>query len=136
MTPRNLSLAVLSGLLLAASFPAFALHSLSWVSLIPLFHALRFQGARNGLLLGGVTGIVFFVSTVHWVTNSVHYYGGIPLVPASLITLLLCMVLALFFAAFGGGMVRLRQRHPLLLFLSAPALWTALELARTYVFSG
>lgn len=136
MTPRNLSLAALSGLLLSACFPSIGLPFLSWVSLIPLFYALRLQGAVNGLLLGGVTGLVFFIATVHWVTNSVHYYGGIPLIPASLITLLLCAVLSLFFAAFGAGMVRLRQRHPLLLFLSAPALWTALELARTYVFSG
>lgn len=136
MTPRSVFLAALSGFLLAAGFPAIDLPYLSWVSLIPLFYALRFQGARNALVLGGVTGIAFFAATVHWVTNSVHFYGGIPLLPASLITLLLCAVLALFFAAFGAGMVRLRQRHPLFLSLSAPALWTALELARTYAFSG
>lgn len=136
MTLRNFFLAALSGLLLAAGFPPFGFHVLSWVSLIPLLFALRFQSVGKGFVLGGFTGLVFFAATVHWVTNSVHYYGGIPVVTASLITLLLCAFLACFIAGFGAGMVRLRQRHPSLLFLSAPPLWTGIELARTYLFSG
>ena len=73
---------------------------------------------------------------MHWVTNSVHFYGGVPLVPASLITLLLCAYLAIYPALFGAALSHIRKNHPSLAFLAAPALWTALELARTYVFSG
>lgn len=136
MTRRNLAFAALSGLLMAAAFPTFNFHFLAWVALIPLFYSLRFQTGKSGFWLGAVTGIVFFAATVHWVTNSVHFYGGIPVVPASLITLLLCAYLALYPALFGALAVRLKHRHPSLFVLSAPALWTALELARTHVFTG
>jgi apolipoprotein N-acyltransferase len=133
---RTAALAAASGLLLAASFPDLDLHVLAWIGLIPLFLALKGQTVRNGLWLGGITGLFYFAGTVHWVTNSVHFYGNIPVVPASLITLLLCAYLALYPALFGAAAVSLRERHPALFFLAAPALWTALELARTYVFSG
>jgi apolipoprotein N-acyltransferase len=136
MSLRNAALAAVSGLLLAATFPATDLHLLAWISLIPLFLALQGQTVKNGFWLGGISGIIFFAGTVHWVTNSVHFYGGIPLIPASLITLLLCAYLALYPALFGAAVVHLKRYRPSLLVIAAPALWTALELARTYVFSG
>lgn len=136
MSFRNSALAALSGLLLAASFPTFNIHFLAWIALVPLLYALREQDVRNGFLLGGITGIVYFAGTVHWITNSVHFYGNIPIIPASLITLLLCAYLALYPALFGAAAVRIRKAHPTLFFVAAPAVWTALELARTYVFTG
>jgi apolipoprotein N-acyltransferase len=136
MNFRSIALAAFSGILLAVAFPVLDLHLVAWISLLPLFLALRGQGVRNGFWLGGTAGIVYFAGTVHWVTNSVHFYGGIPVVPASLITLLLCAYLALYPAVFGAAVVHIRKNHPSLVFIAAPALWTALELARTYVFSG
>jgi apolipoprotein N-acyltransferase len=136
MNFRSTALAAASGLLLVVIFPTFNIHLLAWIALVPLFLALDGQNVKNGFLLGGMTGIVYFAGTVHWVTNSVHYYGGVPLIPASLITLLLCVYLALYPALFGAAVVHLGKQYPSLLFLSAPAVWTALELARTYVFSG
>ncbi len=136
MNRRNTAFATASGLLLVVIFPTFNLHLLAWISLVPLFLALRGQNVKNGFWLGGITGIVYFAGTVHWVTNSVHYYGGIPLIPASIITLLLCAYLAFYPALFGAVVVHLKKNHPSLMILSAPAVWTALEFARTYVFSG
>ncbi len=136
MTSRNLVLSIISGLLLVAAFPTFDLHFLAWMSLVPLFIGLKDQSVKTGFLLGGITGVVFFCGTVNWVTNSVHFYGGIPLVPASLITLLLCAYLALYPAVFGAAVAHLRRSRPSLVIISFPALWTALELARTYIFTG
>ncbi|HTP06421.1 MAG TPA: apolipoprotein N-acyltransferase [Nitrospirota bacterium] len=136
MNRRCAALAAASGLLLVVIFPKFNFHLLAWIALVPLFLALRGQSTKNGFWLGGITGIVYFAGTVHWVTNSIHYYGGYPLIPASLITLLLCAYLALYPALFGAAVARLRRTHPSLLVLSAPAVWATLELARTYVFSG
>jgi apolipoprotein N-acyltransferase len=136
MNLRGTALAACSGILLAVAFPTLDLHYLAWIALLPLFFALRGQSVRNGFWLGGIAGTVYFAGTVHWVTNSVHFYGGIPIVPASLITLLLCAYLALYPAVFGAAAVHIRKKHPSLFFVAAPALWTMLELARTYVFSG
>jgi apolipoprotein N-acyltransferase len=136
MNFRSIGLAAFSGLLLAVSFPAFNLPLLAWIALAPLFLALRGQSVLNGFLLGGISGIVYFAGTVSWVTNSMHVYGRIPFVPASLLMLLLCAYLALYPAVFGAAAVHIRKSHPSLFFVAAPALWTALELARTHVFSG
>jgi apolipoprotein N-acyltransferase len=136
MNLRTAALAASSGLLLAAAFPLINLPALAWVALVPLFMALRGQGVRSGFWLGGITGIVFFAGTVHWVTNSVHFYGGIPVIPASLITLLLCAYLALYPALFGAIVVHFKGTRSSLQVLAAAAAWTTLELARTYVFSG
>jgi apolipoprotein N-acyltransferase len=131
-----MALATASGLILVLIFPTLNFHLLAWIALVPFFLALSGQSVKNGFLLGGIMGIVYFAGTVHWVTNSMHIYGGVPLIPASLITLLLCSYLAFYPALFGAAVVHLRRTHPALLILSAPAVWTALELARTYVFSG
>ncbi|HUI68179.1 MAG TPA: apolipoprotein N-acyltransferase [Nitrospirota bacterium] len=136
MNRRSVALATASGLFLVFIFPTLNVHLLAWIALVPLFLALSGQSVKNGFWLGGITGIVYFAGTVHWVMNSMHYYGGIPLIPASLITSLLCAYLAFYPALFGAVVVHLRRNHPSLLILSAPAVWTALEFARTYAFSG
>ncbi|HUK99329.1 MAG TPA: apolipoprotein N-acyltransferase, partial [Nitrospirota bacterium] len=136
MNPANLVLAISSGILLAVAFPTFDFHLLIWVALVPFFFALRGKTTKHGFWLGGITGIVFFTGTIYWVTNSVHFYGGIPLIPASLITLLLCAFLALYISIFGAAASHFKRHYPSVFFLVMPAFWTALELARTYVFSG
>jgi len=136
MNVRSAAFAALSGILLALSFPNMDIPAFAWIGFIPLFIALKDQTVKQGFRIGGIAGLVYFIGTVYWVTNSVHFYGGIALIPAMLITLLLCAYLALYPALFGAAAVHLRDHHPRLFFLAAPALWTALELARTYVFSG
>jgi apolipoprotein N-acyltransferase len=131
-----MALAAASGLLLVVIFPTPNFHLLAWIALVPLFLALREQSTKNAFWLGGITGIVYFAGTIYWITISIYYYGGYPLIPASLITLLLCAYLALYPALFSTAVVRIRRTHPSLLILSIPAVWAALELARTYVFSG
>ena len=136
MSFRNMAFAALSGVLLAVSFPVFDFHTLCWFALVPLFMVLKGKNLTEGFLLGGLFGIVFFTSTIYWVTNSIHFFGGIPLILASLVTLLLCTYLALYPALFCATIVQIRNHHPSLFVIAAPALWTALELARTYIFTG
>lgn len=137
MSRVTVLLSAFSGVLLALSFPSAGLSALAWFGLVPLLLALvQTDNPRTAFLLGGITGAVFFGGTVFWVTNSIYFYGNIPFVPASLITLLLCVYLALYPALFGAGLVFIGGRVPMLRFVAAPVLWTALELARTYVFTG
>ncbi|HYA87258.1 MAG TPA: apolipoprotein N-acyltransferase [Nitrospirota bacterium] len=136
MNLRSTALAAFSGLLLAAAFPLFNLSFLAWVALIPLFLTLKEKNVKTGFWLGGITGIVFFAINVHWITHSIHFYGGFPLIPASLITFCLSAYLALYPALFGACVVSIRSNRPKLFFIAAPLLWTTLELARTQVFSG
>jgi apolipoprotein N-acyltransferase len=136
MSRRTLTLAVLSGILLATSFPSIGFSFLAWFALVPFLFALRDQTVIGGLWLSGIFALVFFCGTVYWVTNSIHGYGHVPLVPAIVTTLLFSMFLALFIVPFGAAVVHIRTMRPGLLFLAAPALWVLLELARTHLFSG
>jgi apolipoprotein N-acyltransferase len=136
MNPRTTALAALSGLLLAAAFPVINLHFLAWCALVPLLLAVKGQNVKTGFLLGGITGLFYFTGTVYWVWHSMYYYGGIALLPAALITLLLSSYLALYPALFGAASVHIGNNNPKLLFAALPALWTALELVRTSLFSG
>lgn len=136
MSRRTLALAALSGALLAASFPAFDLNFLAWISLVPLFAALQDSSVRNGFLLSGLTGLVFFSCTVYWVAYTLNAHGPFPILSAVLITVMLCTVLALFFALFGAVVVMVRERRAGLLVVAAPAAWVALELARAHLLSG
>ncbi|MDH4162750.1 MAG: apolipoprotein N-acyltransferase [Nitrospirota bacterium] len=136
MDRRSLVLAGIAGLLIALSFPSADIPLLAWFGLVPLLLALRDRTPKEGFWLGALFGIVYFGGTVYWVINSVHFYGHIPLVPAALITLLLCSYNALYPALFGAIISRLRAKRPALIIIAAPAVWTGLELARTYVFSG
>lgn len=129
-------LAFVSGILLVLTFPPFDLHYIAWIALVPLFIALNGRGAAQGFIIGAVFGLSFFCGSVYWVINSIHYYGGLPLFPSSLITLLLCAYLSLYPALFSAVAIHARRMHPSLFFTTAPAVWVMLELARTYIFSG
>lgn len=131
-----MALAALSGLLLAASFPPIDLNVLAWIAFVPLLLALRGRSARTGLWLSGLFGFVFFCETIYWLTNSIHFYGHMPLLFASLITLLFSVILSLFIAPFGAAVIYVSATRPGIVFLAAPALWVTLELARTHLFSG
>lgn len=136
MPLRAAALAACSGLLLAASFPPLDLSVLSWFALVPLLSALRGVPAQQGFRLGGITGLACFLLTLHWLAQSLHLHGRMPLVPASLLTLLLCAYCSLYPALFGAAAVPLRRRFPHLFPFAAAAAWTALELVRTHVLTG
>jgi len=136
MTRRSPALAVISGILLALSFPSLGYSFLSWFAFVPFLFALRDRTVREGFLLSFLFGLVFFCCTVYWVTDSIHIYGHLPLLPASFITLFLCVILALFIAPFGAAVVHVRAARPDIAFLAVPVIWVTLELARTHLFSG
>ena len=75
VVPRRLLLAVLAGVALVFAFPD---HDLWWLAPVGVaLLALSTVGARprDGALLGFVTGLVFFLTTLHW---SGIYVGNLP----------------------------------------------------------
>jgi apolipoprotein N-acyltransferase len=136
MSRRTPALAALSGALLAASFPSIDLNFLAWIALVPLFLALKGLSGKEAFQAGMIAGIVFFCGTIYWVTNSVHEFGHIELIPALLTTLLLCTYCAIYPAFFCAIIAHLGPGRPALVVIAAPAVWTMLELVRTRLFSG
>jgi apolipoprotein N-acyltransferase len=135
---RALLLAVLSGVLLAASFAPTGLWPLAFVAVAPFIYALFQPPPRRAFVIGLVFGMAYFVSTVYWVVNAMYIFGGVPFATGAGVMLLLSFYLALYPALFALGAAIFRaSRLPMIavLFL-LPSLWIGLEYLRTVLFTG
>ncbi|MEK6409808.1 MAG: apolipoprotein N-acyltransferase, partial [Acidobacteriota bacterium] len=130
----NLSLAIFSGLLLVLAFPDWNLWSLGWVGTAPLIMAVvRERRFWRSLLLGSVTGTIFYAGSSHWVTYSMHNYGEIPLWLCYLILILFSATVGLFTGVFAATLALTIKRFGGWSLLAAPVLWAASEWLRLQV---
>lgn len=136
-------LAAESGVLLVLPFPVAGplphwRAALAWIALVPLLIALLvprngFSLARAGrnALLGYFCGILWYAGTCYWIQSTMRLYGGLSPFVASLILVLFCLFLGLYFALF-GFLVTLTQRatgNTALTLVLTPFVWVATELA-------
>src|SRR3954469_16305514 len=67
------ALALLSGALLALSFPKFGHPTCAWLALTPLIVAItggRRAGGRRAFALGLLSGAVYFAGTLYWLVDT------------------------------------------------------------------
>lgn len=131
-------LALLSGALLALSFPRYGHPAFAWIALVPLLVALssRRQSASRAFALGLLTGSVYFVGTIYWTSAVLRTFGGLASPLALLAMLLLAVYLALFPALTALLLSRLLPRAGPRAMLLVPAVWVATEYLRGYLFGG
>ena len=139
-------LALLSGVLLALSFPKFGHPAFAWISLVPLMIALSGWRGRaeplpgqpplRAFLLGLTTGALYFVGTIYWTGAVVGTFGGLAWPVALLAVLLLASYLALFPAVTALITARVMTRAGARGLLVMPAAWVATEFSRGYLFGG
>lgn len=131
------SLAALSGLLLAFSFPKFDLAALAFVALTPLLVALvSARSWKEALLLGIVTGSIRWLINLPWVIIVMSRYGGLPLPTGIAIFVLMSLILGLYTGGFGIMVRMIRPRDSILWWAAIPLFWTAIEFGRTYLLTG
>ena len=132
-------------MLLALSFPKFGHPAFGWIALTPLLVALSGESSlatskslplRRALLLGLVTGVVYFTGTLYWITRVMAVYGGLQQWVAVLINAALVAYLALFPAVFAVVTRRIVLAYGQPALIAAPLVWVATELGRTYIFTG
>ena len=127
----NVSLAIFSGLLLIFAFPDWNLWSLGWVGTAPLIMAVvRERKFWRSLLLGTVTGTIFYAGSSYWVTYSMHNYGGLSLWLAYLILIVFSATLGVFTGLFGAVLGVAIKRFGGWSILAAPAVWASSEWVR------
>jgi apolipoprotein N-acyltransferase len=130
----NLSLAIFSGLLLVFAFPDWNLWSLGWVGAAPLIMAVvRERKFWRSLLLGSVTGTVFYAGSSSWVTYSMHNYGGMPLWLCYIILVIFSATLGVFTGLFAAALALAIKRFGGWSILAAPVVWAASEWLRLQV---
>jgi apolipoprotein N-acyltransferase len=130
----DLALALLSGALLALSFPKFGHSAFGWIALAPLLVALAYrpQTVRRSFGLGLIAGFVYFAGTLYWFVVTLTLFGGLSTPVAVFAAAMGIAYLALYpalFAVIQARLVKTLGRSGLLL---APAVWVATEMARTY----
>ena len=127
-------LAGISGILLILSFPSFNLFPLGWISLIPLLVALQSTSNRKSAFLHGyLTGAIFFLGLVYWITL-LYPFANIFL--TTFACLLLASYLALYVGVFGLLFRALPWKSGLPSILMVTAIWTGLEWVRSWFLSG
>jgi len=146
VTPRHrvlalhATLALLSGLLLALSFPLTETFTgqpwLAWVALVPLGVAVRRDKPKPAFWFGWLSGTAAYLAILVWVTIVMQTYGRLPLVVSLLLLLLLAAYVGLYVALFATGWRWLDDRWPRWSWLLAPMLWVALEWVRGHLLSG
>jgi len=132
----SLLLALSSGALLALSFPLPDMGYLAWISLVPLFLALKGKNLKQAFWLAGVTGVVYYFFALLWITNTMINYGGLPLLLSFGLLLLMSIYLSLYIALVGWGVSWLAQRGWWQAVMSAPFLWTSVEWLRGHLLTG
>lgn len=133
---RDLGPAVLSGILLALAFPKPDLSFTAWFALTPLLLSLHGKTLKKSFLIGFVSGLVFFFTTLYWIYHSLTYYGPIPFIVSVLLVFLLCCYLALYPAIFSLLYSYKMSNTNLPSMIVAPLIWTPLEYLRSYLLSG
>lgn len=139
-------LALLSGALLALSFPRYGHPAFAWIALVPLIVALSGWRGRverlpgqpplRAFLLGLTSGSVYFAGTIYWTGSVVGTFGGLAWPIALLAMLLLASYLALFPAVMALFTARLIIRAGASGLLVVPVAWVATEFLRGYLFGG
>ena len=77
LTAKKNLLAILSGLLITASFPPLKTDWLIWISIIPLLIAIEDTTPRAAFRLGIVAGMSHYISLIYWIVNVISTYGGL-----------------------------------------------------------
>jgi apolipoprotein N-acyltransferase len=145
-------LVLLSAGLQIVIFPLPELYMLCWVAIAPLLVALlrarqpdtlqiragiKLQpaGPAQAFLLAYSCGVLWYAGTCYWIYNTMHQYGGVSTPGAVGILILFCLYLAIYHGVFGLliSLVAGRSSFSRRALLLAPAIWVAVELARTRI---
>ncbi len=128
----RLAAAAASGLLLAAAFPPLERSFLAWFALVPLGAAVRGEDLRSAARLGFLSGAVFWLFTLPWLSK-------VTVVGYSLLALYCALYFvppALFAARWPRNPAGPIWLSNLGLMIGWSALWTACEFVRGSLFTG
>jgi apolipoprotein N-acyltransferase len=128
-------LALLSGALLALSFPKPGLSVLAWCAFVPLFAAAAGAAPKLAFKLGFVAGAAAYAGVLYWVNIVMVVYGKLPAAVSCSLYLTLAAYLALYPAAV-LWLTRKCEERKISPLWSFPVLWVGCELIRSYLLTG
>jgi len=132
---RDYLLAILSGVLVALSFPKPAISLLAWIAFVPLLMALGKKDPAKAFKLGYVCGVTSFGGLLYWLNIVMVSYGKLHWSVSGCLYLLLVAYLALF-VAVPVWLVRRGELAGVTPLISFPVIWVGLEYLRSFLLSG
>nr|WP_279342371.1 apolipoprotein N-acyltransferase [Geotalea sp. SG265] len=132
---RDYLLAVVSGILLALSFPRPGLSICAWFAFVPLFLALGKNEPRIAFRLGFVCGLTAYGGILYWVNIVMTTYGKLPLAVSFCLYLLLSAYVALYVGVV-AYLINRGERAGIPAVVTFPFLWVGLEFIRAFVLTG
>ncbi len=132
---RDYLLSILSGALLAFSFPSPGISPLAWVAFVPLLLACARKSPGEAFRLGFISGLAAYAGILYWITIVVTTYGKLPWIVSIGVLSMLVSYLALYPAAV-VYLVRRGEDRGISLLVSFPLLWVGLEYVRAFLVTG
>lgn len=129
-----LLLALLSGLLLTASFPPGRFAFLAWFALVPLLRSLEKARPSLAFRLGLAAGLAHSLTLIYWVIIVMGHYGHLPLPVSVSILILFSLYLSVYPAVFAWGCSYIANSF--LGSFKVAGLWVALEYVRANILTG
>lgn len=136
---KNWGLSVLSGLLVAFSFPTLLfgvrfpdLGILAWVGLVPLLIVVYSSTPKRSFLCAWLTITLYHLISSYWIFTALHVYGGIPTTGSVFVLLLYALGMGIYPAVglYLANWFRKKCGGQLLIWV--PVFWTLAEYARHY----
>lgn len=127
-------LAILSGVMLTASFPPGKTGWIVWFALVPLLKGLENEPPSKAFILGIIAGLIHYFTLIYWIIIVLNTYGGLNLVLSSVMLFLLAFYLSLYPACFSvlvGYLKESRFRA-----LLTAGIWVFLEYLRARLLTG
>lgn len=134
LSPYKILLAILSGVMLTASFPPGKLSFLSWIALVPLLKGLENGSFSQGFKLGLIAGTVHYLTLMYWIIVVLGHYGKLNIFVSLGPLILLCLYLALYIALFSGLTKCLKGNCFSIIFIAG--FWVSLEYIRSNLLTG
>ena len=132
-SPKKM-LAMLSGLVLTASFAPLQLDWMAWFALVPLLKSLEDGSSSRAFSLGFIAGLVHYLTLLYWIIPTLRNYGYLHFLVSASVLILFCLYLSLYLALFSYLVHRMKDSR--FLFLLIPSLWVSLELIRATALTG
>ena len=127
-------LAILSGLMLTASFPPGKLSWIAWFAIVPLLRSLDNESPFQAFKLGFIAGTTHYITLIYWIVVVLEHYGNLNPIFSLGTFLLLCLYLALYLAFFSSITTFLKGSRFVLIFTAS--LWVGLEYLRANLLTG
>jgi apolipoprotein N-acyltransferase len=129
----RLIMAALSGAILSRSYHGSFLSLYAWFCLALLLSSILGARARVAFFCGFLHGLIFVLTSVSWIAETLSVHGGMSTAAGWGVLLLIAAVWAASTGLFAWGVQRLSLRSTTLALAGAPFLWICTEVFRTYL---